>query len=304
MQEILDNKEIRRHFWVATISLLLLLGLIKFVLVGTVDANSQHWKIFTSGVIESLIATILTTIAIGSYIFYLTPRLDPGHKVNFLPSKDFNDHFESAMASAKEWHFRGGLGRYLSSVVLPEMNKMASKKRSPVTVRAQILDPRNDALCEMHAQLRNSVSSEKNDEKWTAFDIRVSLYSTIVTCAIFESNNSYLDVSLFLINYFSTDRVDVATSSGIVTKDDRNIPGIRFGRDSVLYDSYLGDLAVTQKQGDIVKPLSKPYRIGDIKENDVTAILSELGFASNKLEKAELASIALDVNSQIDPYGQ
>ncbi len=302
MQEILENKFLKRSFWISTVSILILLGFIKFFIIGVIDVNTRHWVSFSSGVIEALIATILTTIGIGSYIFYLTPRIDPNHKVSFLPSKEFNDYFESAISSTREWYFRGGLGRFLSTEVLPKMNEVASKTQSPVIVRAQILDPRNSELCEMHAQLRNSVNNADDRKNWTGLDIKISLYTTIVTCAIFESNNSYLDVSVFLINFFSTDRVDVSTTSGIVTKDDRNVPGLKFSKESILYNSYLGDLTVTQKQGDVVKPLSKPYKIGDLTGDNISTILLELGFNDEHIGKEELDKIASEANDQLNPY--
>ena len=296
MQDILKNKYLRRSFWIATFSILILLGFIKFFIVGVVDANTQHWVSFSSGVIEALIATILTTIGVGSYIFYLTPRIDKNHSASFLPSKEFNDYFESAISSTREWYFRGGLGRFLSTVVLPRMNKVASQTQSPVLIRAQILDPRNTELCEMHAQLRNSVDNADGRKDWNATDIKISLYSTIVTCAVYESNNSYLDVSIFLINFFSTDRVDVSTTSGIVTKDDRNVPGLQFSKESVLYNSYLGDLAVTQKQGDVVKPLSKPYNLGDLTSENIKDILAELSFTDECLGEMEFCAISKEAN--------
>ncbi len=302
MHEILSNKFLRRSFWLATLFLLLSLGLLKFLVLGGVSPDSPDWERFVSGVLEGLIATILTTTAVGAFLFYLTPRLDPGHSVAFLPSTEFNSYFDEVLTNSKEWYFRGGLGRFLSAEVLPRLNNAASRDGSPVRVEAQILDPRNAALCEMHAQLRNSVSTADGRTDWTGSDVKVSLYTTIVTCAIFESNNALLGVSVFLMNYFSTDRVDICATSGIVTKDDRQVPGITFTHESILYHSYRGDLAVTLKQADVVTHLAKPYAIGELSANDVREILDELHFENAVISDEEYLQIAAQANEQVNPY--
>jgi len=303
ISNILENKYLRRSFWISTLGILFSLLMIRFFLIGDFAESDTSLSIkLLSRVIETLIAMIITTTGVGAFIFYLTPKSEKNDNVRFLTSNNFNQYFNKALINSKEWYFRGGLGRFISTEVLPKMNKVASETQSPVIIKAQILNPKNVELCDMHAQLRNSVVNGYNKNDWTCRDIRVNLYSTIVTCAIYESNNSYLDVSIFLINFFSTDRIDISTKSGIITKDDRNVPGLSFGRESILYNSYLGDLAVTQKQGDIVKPLSKPYKIGKLLGKHIKEILEELNLYDSSLDDSFLKEIAWKTNEQINPY--
>jgi len=302
MQDILKNKYLRRSFWIASGSILLLLALIKILIVGEVVQGSPEWLRFLSGVLQALIASFITTAGIGAFIFYLTPKMDPKNGAEFLASYEFNDYFESALLATSEWHFRGGFGRYLRTTVLPRLNTLASEGRAPITVKAQILNPQNQKLCELHANLRNSVKNVDEKADWSSLDVKMNLYATIVACAIYESNNQYLDISVFLTNFFSTDRVDISSASGIVTKEDRKVPGIKFTKDSTHYKSYMGDLSVTQKQSDVVRRLPTKYKIGAISGDDVAKILKELDFVESVFTPENLKSIAKLVNEGKNPY--
>lgn len=302
MNNILTNKYLRRAFWIACCSVLVVLGFIKYLFIGELIETSPHWLKFASGMMEALVAAIITTIGVGSFIFYLTPKLDPKYGTEFLSSNEFNDYFNSVLKATNEWHFRGGFGRYLRTTVLPSLNKIASDNRSPVTIKAQILNPKNDKLCQLHADLRNSVKNVDNKKDWTIDDVKENLYSTIVACAIYESNNQYLDISVFLNNFFSTDRVDICTDYGIVTKEDRKVPGLKFSKDSSHYRAYLGDLSVTQKQADVVNKLPKKWTIGKLQGGDVEKILEELGFAESAFQDENYARVASIVNKGENPY--
>ncbi|WP_457934050.1 hypothetical protein LOS73_17685 [Pseudoalteromonas sp. SCSIO 43210] len=302
MKIILENKRLARFFWICCLLILAVIGLINYYFIGDPKINPTWIKTFSSGVLESLAAAFITTLAIGAFLFYITPKFDPKFGAEFIGSHEFNDHFNNALKTANEWHFRGGFGRYLRTQILPILNKRALQCRAPVIVKAQILDPRNNRLCELHADLRNSVSNIDKKNDWTSIDIKSHLYATIVTCAIFEKNNAFMEVSVYLNCFFSTDRVDVCGSYGLVTKEDRKVPGLRFRKDTSHYNAYKGDLSVTQKQADVVKVISQSYTIGDLTKNNVKSILTELNFEEPSFSDLEYETIANLVNGKENPY--
>ena len=97
MQEILQNKTIRKYFWIITISLLLLLTCFRFILFENVDTTSPQFIVFLKDLIEELIAAIITTTGIGAFIFYIAPKADPREGAVFLSSHEFKKYFKEVL---------------------------------------------------------------------------------------------------------------------------------------------------------------------------------------------------------------
>ncbi|GAA3628155.1 hypothetical protein [Flavivirga jejuensis] len=302
MNQILKNKYLRRFFWISSTAILICLLLIRFYIFNKPTTESPDWYNFISDVIEGLVATIITTIGIGVMIFYVTPKVDPKDGAEFLHSREFNKYFKSVLKeNPNEWYFRGGFGRYLRTAVIPRLHQVATDGTA-VTVKAQILNPQNERLCKIHAHLRNTVNNSEKKTDWDDKEVKINLYATIVVCSIYESNNAFLDISIYLIDFFSTDRIDISTNSGILTKDDQKSPGLKFHKDSNHYRAYKGDLTVTEQQAsDVVKKLNVKYKIGKVTGDNIKKILKELNFNEN-FSSADNDRIALLVNDKSIPY--
>ena len=105
-----------------------------------------------------------------------------------------------------------------------------------------------------------------------------------------------------MIDFFSTDRIDISTNSCILTKEDQRAPGLIFSRDSNHYVSYMSDLKVTEKQAsDVVRKLKIEYTIGEIDKSDVQDILEALNFTEDFTD-SEFEKIAQLVNDTTIPY--
>ena len=302
MQEILKNKYIRRLFWIITISFLIILFFLRFYVFNDLTENSTEINLFLADLCEDLIASLITTVAIGSFIFYVAPKLDPKDGAEFIHSTDFEKYFTTVLKSKPDtWYFRGGFGRYLRSVVLPNLHEVA-KDATRVNITAQILNPKNERLCKLHAALRNTVKNADNKTDWDLDEVKINLYATIVSCAIYESMNSYLNISVYLIDFFSSDRVDISTNSGIITKDDQKAPGLKFNKSSIHYKTYMADLHVTQQQAiDVVNKLSVVRKIGEVSADNAKEVLEELGF-NETFNLDQFQKIANLVNEQKNPY--
>ena len=109
MQSILENRSLSKVFWICCVLILAVIGLLNYYVIGDPTNNPTWLKTFSAGVLESLAAAFITTLAIGSFIFYVAPRVDPRTGKEFLGSHEFNDHFNNALKVTNEWHFRGGL---------------------------------------------------------------------------------------------------------------------------------------------------------------------------------------------------
>jgi uncharacterized protein YggL (DUF469 family) len=302
MQTILENKNVAKIFWISCFLILIVIGLTNYFWIGDISQNPSWLKTFSSGILESLAAAFITTLLIGGFIYYVAPTFDPKKGASFLGSHEFNDHFIENLKATNEWNFRGGFGRYLRTKILPTLNDIASNDRTPITIKAQILNPKNIKLCQLHADLRNSVANIDKKKDWSANDVKENLYSTIIACAIFKRNNSFMDVSVYLNDFFSTDRIDICSNFGLITKEDRKIPGLKFGKGSVHYNAYKGDLSVTQQQSNVVGDLTIIYTIGQLTPENIKSILKELSFDEEKYENDFYKNIAGLINKGMNPY--
>lgn len=303
MNEVLNKRHNAKIFWWAVIPTILLLITLRYYVVPTHAVIDRNILNFIESVLDNIIAGIITTIAIGAFLFHIRPK--PELDAKFISSKKFNSYFSSLLdADPDEWYFRGGFGRYLRSEVLPKLNQIASGGTT-VKVYAQLLNPANDKLCELHMDLRNSTSQTKTRELWTVNMVKANLYATIVVASIYESKNAYLDISVHLIDFFSSDRIDISSKSGIITKDDRKMPGLIFQKESPHYDAYKTDLNITKRQAvDQVKPLQKSqnYELGYLTEDNVKEILGELNFSENNFKKEDYGLIVKLSNDLKNPY--
>jgi hypothetical protein len=303
MNEILNKRHNAKIFWWAVIPTVFLLIALRYYIIPTYYETDVNAVNFFESVLDNIIAGIITTIAIGAFLFHIRPK--PEMDAKFISSKKFNTYFSSLLdAEPDEWYFRGGFGRYLRSEVLPRLNQIASGGTT-VKVYAQLLNPSNDKLCELHKDLRNTTSQTKIKERWTVNMVKANLYATIVVASIYESKNTLLDITVHLIDFFSSDRIDISSKSGIITKDDRKMPGLTFQKESPHYDAYKTDLTITERQAvDKVKALKngQDYEPGHLTKDHVKEILTELNFSEGDFRKEDYNLIAKLSNEFNNPY--
>ncbi|MEZ0067923.1 hypothetical protein ABIA32_003939 [Streptacidiphilus sp. MAP12-20] len=180
--------------------------------------------------------------------------------IRTLKGADIDWAFRAARKHTDRWMFKGGTGTYTRAVTLPVCAEIARRERRALTMRLEILDPTNEALCEQYARYRTSVASgpDGTGEFWTTDRTRKESFATILAaCWHQQGLSQILDIGVGLTSTVSTFRFDLSANQIIITQDDG--PAVMISDESPLYDGYATELRTSFTQARRV-PLESALR--------------------------------------------
>jgi len=284
MENILNTRKRRVYFYVLSITILILFLVLRYTFFkdSTELEPKSEFVIITGKIIESLFVSLLTTVGLTFLYFNITPNDDK--RTIKLVDKTYRIEkaFHKARKDADYWRFNGGIGRYTRTKTLPELYKISSKKKENIIVTLIIMNPNNPKLCENYANYKNSLDF-KNNNKWTQKSTRVNLFATILKATQYENQSNFLDVNIYVKDYFSLMRTELTQNKVIITKEDPSIPVISLEKKSYLYSPYKEDFNQTMNQSVFVEikkdsNLNKP--IEDINFEDARFFFDNISIES------------------------
>lgn len=170
VDEILKDPHYRRLFyWVV-----LLAGALLFVLRFLIQSSPRltGWD-FVAVMIDKLLSSLLVTVFVGSFVFWLTPKVMQAANLESIRPSEIGPLLQHAMVGSDTWHFRGGTGRYTRAVTLPKMAEAARQTSMSRRVEIQLLNPDDNNVCQRYADYRNGLSSaNREQESWTLQRVR------------------------------------------------------------------------------------------------------------------------------------
>jgi hypothetical protein len=300
MENILKNTILRRNFWV-TIGLFLALVCVLRLAVAY-ELPSSPVSQTVSSMLESLFATTIATAFIGAFLFYLTPATADPKQLEILPPREISAAFDEALATTNFWRFKGGFGRYLRTKTIPTLSEKARRRNRNVAIVAQIIDPRDQRLCSLHADLRNSTTTVDNRNDWTLNSVRSQLYATILTVLRYQKQVALLEIELYLANHFLPSRIDLSSDAVIVTREDRRAPAIRARRDSYFYDTMDHEISVTKQQSHRVLPMNVDDPGGDLTPGLARRFLEDIMLWDEEVVTPIMDDVCRLVNERDNPY--
>src|SRR5947207_499570 len=114
VQEILTKRYQRRAFFAIFVLLVLLMLVSRYMVLPLLDPSLQ---IGTSAalarVLETALASLIVTVAIGGFVFWLTPGIMSASKIEIVEPREIGRLLETAMSTSPLWWYKGGAGRYL-----------------------------------------------------------------------------------------------------------------------------------------------------------------------------------------------
>ncbi|MBA2323355.1 MAG: hypothetical protein H0V92_04815 [Pseudonocardiales bacterium] len=169
-------------------------------------------------------AAILLTLALLAVSLLrdrssVATALQKAAPVRQLRGYELGQALTAARRQTSSWSYKGGTGGHLRTVTLPKLVE-AQRKQGSLQVRLEILDPTNVALCEEYARFRNSLDPGSRTQDWTADDIRVEAYATILAACWHWHRSDSLKLGLSLSRTVSTFRWDLSASHGIQSQED------------------------------------------------------------------------------------
>ncbi|MEU8195996.1 hypothetical protein AB0C10_19635 [Microbispora amethystogenes] len=129
-----------------------------------------------------------------------------------------------ARRGTDHWTFKGGTGTYMRAVTLPECVSAARRDRRHLTIRMEIIDPTDEAVCESYAHYRRSLSDRPDGtgEMWTTERARKESYASVLAAFWYRQRYGLLDIAVGLSPVMTTFRWDMSDRSLIMTSEDPN----------------------------------------------------------------------------------
>ncbi|MET4678841.1 hypothetical protein [Stenotrophomonas rhizophila] len=238
----------------------------------------------------------LVSIVLAYFLFvYFVSRGDV-ELFELQPNK-ITKEFDSQLATATSWLYKGNFGRYLRGKVLPELERGAGGVR----VVACIIDPRDPDVCRMHAGFRERINSIDKGVPYTQDAVAMQVLVTIVMCSWYVSNRN-MDISVFLTKTYDPVRIDSNGESMIVTVEDRRSPALRLNKGHFMFSHFTSQIDTAREQGHEVRLRGmRACRMVDIAESDVEAVMVGAGL-TDMLGRVAAAEVVKGCREAKNPY--
>ncbi|MGW1076532.1 hypothetical protein [Streptomyces sp. NPDC002537] len=232
--------------------------------------------------------------------------LDEESTIKVLRGNEITDSLAEARVEAKEWIFRGGTATFVRAVVLPECVRRARRNHRPLTVRLEILDPENQALCERYANFfRHGVDDPNEDEQtWTAKGTQVELFATIVAACWWKQQYPPLEIAVSLASTMTLFRWDMTQNRLIITERGPRFPAMMIREGRFYYDYWRNELLEHFNQARELQlrkapRLSEPPTLPEIRD-----LFSRLGLElPDYINDDDIALIIGQAVNAENPYG-
>ena len=304
MEALLKKAHNRRAFFTIIILVLTVTSLIRGFVIPIFEPTlvltlSQFFAMFFEGLIVSLIVTVF----IGGFIFWLTPDVVKNSTMEVIDPKEIGSLLGKATSTSNLWTYKGACGRYLRASVLPNLAIAAKNESIGRDIKILIMNPDNESLCQEYATYRRSLKSASEGEPWTAKRVRNEIVATVVAALYYRHAEPLLGINIYLVDNFSAFRFDISDNYVIVTKEDREASALRADSGTYFYKSYRDDVRLTERQSSKVRYSWRPDASGDLTTQIVTDILDSTKLVhEDKRSDIELDQVIEMVLKPKDPY--
>ena len=302
LEELFERPRTRRIFFAAIIGIVTLLLIARYFALPTFDSSlTQGGLPLIAKIAEDLSATILVTVTIAAFLWWITPSRVRNSGIAVVEPRELKVHFNEALATSSEWQFFGGCGRYFRSAVLVEMQKRARSESTSKRIGVVILNPENTILCEKHARYRSGTRRGKNEGNWTTSRVKQELLATIVITKRFAHSEGLLDIQIYVADHFSGFRVDISQNCAIETREDPTAPALLSEKGSYYYSALSDEYRLWRNQ-------SREITNGEVECESVTDLKSlkhallTLNLEKHGLTDTELEEVLATIKLPKNPY--
>ncbi|GIH74060.1 hypothetical protein [Planobispora longispora] len=232
--------------------------------------------------------------------------LDEAINVRVLTGGEISRVLTEARAEAKEWIFKGGTATFVRAVVIPECVRRARQNRRELTVRLEILDPTDHALCARYANyFRYTVDDPNEDERsWTAKETQIELYATILATCWWQQKYPRLKIAVALSSTMTIFRWDMTQACLVITERGPRFPAMMIKEGRFYYDYWRNELDESFKQARPV-PLNRAPALSDVPTvEEARELFARLGMAlPESYSDEDAAKVVKHAVDPDNPYG-
>ncbi|KIC00763.1 hypothetical protein OA88_17750 [Flavobacterium sp. JRM] len=296
MDKIFANKKVLKNFIITIISILLLLAALRFFVL-PINSWNEKLNLEIISFIDKFSTSVITAVIVGAFMYQL--QKDEKRKlIEFTNSSpQIEDKLDKSRKECENWKFNGGLGRYTRYKTIPKLSKIASKKRETLKLEIILLNPENDSLLSKYIDFRNSLSTEIN---WSKDFVRNEILATIIKASTTLKHNQFLEIEIYLKDFFTLSRMDISNTQAIITREDPLIPSIICYNDSYMYKHYKEEYQQVKRQSKklIIK---EEEQINEINEENIIQFITHI-CPNLKLEKKDIQTISNNIDGQKNPF--
>ncbi|WCI09681.1 hypothetical protein PJ267_09295 [Arthrobacter sp. OVS8] len=149
------------------------------------------------------------------------------------------------------WWFRGGSGRWFRDQVLPTL----ASRLEPQPVCVQILDPRDEHLCDRYASYRSRQRdpADRREGESDPREIQTDLLACILSACV-HAAHSRITAEIVLLRNYSPLRIDMGSSLLLATVASQAAPALMARRDSFFYKSIRDEFENAAHGHGVLKP--------------------------------------------------
>ena len=291
MESILNKRHYRSVFYWLVALILLFSITLRFLVLPQFDTKLEASLLgFGAALLDGLVISLIVTVLIGSFVFWLTPEILKKSVMDVIEPKEIGPLLKKAATDTRTWTYKGACGR-------------AKHEGLGRDIRITILNPGNDLLCSEYATYRRSLKSAKNGHPWTEKKVKEEVVATIISALRFRHEEPLLRIELYLIDHFSAFRFDISDQYVIVTKEDKEASGLRADSGTYFYDSYKDDVRLSERQSINVSYQDEVPIGNNLTDETLRALILEASLIGpDKISSLDLSAIRELINSPGDPY--
>lgn len=303
MENILEKKHYRKAFFTLVAWILLGAFTLRLIVLCIIFKQELSLLSLVSSFLDNFIITLIITIIIGSFIFWITPENVFRSKMKVIDANEINPTLKSVLATTKFWIYKGTCGRYTRATTIPKLAEAARNSGFGRDITICLLDPKNHKICEEYAIYRRSLKSANPQKPWTKLSVQEEIIATIVTALKFRYLEPLLRINVYLVDHFSAFRLDISDEFVVVTKEDKTASALKADKDTYFYDSYKDDVRLTERQSNGLGFF--PDLIFDqlIDDQKLLEVLNKSNiFKVDELSPESFQRIVNKINEPKDPY--
>jgi hypothetical protein len=306
LENILSKKHYSRSFFAVVILILILAAVTRFIVVPYFDPSVKvSLSEFIATMLDTLMISLVITVFIGSFVFWLTPEIVKKSAMEVVNPKEINPLLKKAVTDTKTWIVKGACGRYTRATTIPTLADAAKHEGIGRDIRLIMLDPSNIEACEEYANYRRSLKSATSNRPWTRIKVQEEVIATVVTALQYKYKEPLLTINIHLSNAFSAFRLDISDHYTIVTKEDKEAAGLRADAGTYFYNSYKDETRLVERQSKKII-YDKPINLNEeTSEVELRELILEIGLIpSEKIDELEMKNILSFINDPVEPYSK
>jgi hypothetical protein len=304
MESILNKRHYRSAFYWLVALILVFSITLRFLVLPQYDTTLEsNFPKFSAALLDGLVVSLIVTVLIGSFVFWLTPEILKKSVMDVIEPKEIGPLLKKSATDTRTWTYKGACGRYTRATTLPTLARAAKHEGLGRDIRITILNPNNNLLCAEYATYRRSLKSAKKSNSWTGVKVTEEVIATVVSALRFRHEEPLLRIELYLIDHFSAFRLDISDQYVIVTKEDKEASGLRADSGTYFYDSYKDDVRLSERQSIKVNYQNEVPLGNELTEETLRTLILEAELIDeDKIRLLDLSAIKKSINSPEDPY--